>query len=367
MKLLQPFQLGPLTLPNRIVMAPMTRSRHPQTIPNDLAPTYYAQRASAGLIVAEATQVTPRGQGYPDTPGIFTDEHVAAWRKVTDLVHAAGGRIFLQLWHVGRISHSAYHDGRPPVAPSPVAPEGQTMLPDFSMTAYETPHALTAEEIAETVEQFRAGAANAKRAGFDGVEIHGANGYLIDQFLQSSTNRRDDAYGGSVKNRARFLFDVTEAVLQEWDADRVGVRLSPGGGFNDIRDDDPAETFGYVAEQLNDYALAYLHVIRAPDVAEVDGRTIDTVELVRRRYRGTLIAAGGFSRDEGERFLSEDRADLVAYARLFLANPDLPIRFATGARLNEPDQSTFYGGDVNGYTDYSIWEGADVEAHAQAA
>ncbi|MDX1531365.1 MAG: alkene reductase, partial [Rhodothermales bacterium] len=256
MTLLDPYTLGPLRLPNRLVMAPLTRSRHAGTVPNRLAPTYYAQRASAGLIVAEATQVEPRGQGYPDTPGIHAAEQVAAWRRVTDLVHAVGGRIVLQLWHVGRVSHSAYHSGAPPVAPSPVPAEGKAMTPDFQMVPFETPHALTVAEIAEVVDAFYEGARRAKEAGFDGVEIHGANGYLIEQFLATSSNRRDDAYGGSAERRVRFLTEVTEAVLGVWAPERVGVRLSFAQGANGVRDDDPEETFALAARRMDEASLA---------------------------------------------------------------------------------------------------------------
>ena len=262
MNLLSPFDLGPLRLPNRAVMAPMTRSRHPEAVPNALTATYYAQRASAGLIVSEATQVDPRGQGYPDTPGIYNDAQVAAWRGVTDLVHAVGGRIFLQLWHVGRVSHSAYHGGALPVAPSALPAEGKAMTPDFRLVPFETPHALTTDEIAEVVGQFGRGARLAKEAGFDGVEIHGANGYLIEQFLSSGSNHRDDDYGGSAENRVRFLSEVTEAVLESWDPERVGVRLAFGQGANGVYDDAPAETFGLAAQRMNEAGLVYIHAVR---------------------------------------------------------------------------------------------------------
>ncbi|MEM1054273.1 MAG: alkene reductase [Bacteroidota bacterium] len=371
MTLLTPFRLGDLTLPNRMVMAPLTRSRHPETVPNPLAPTYYAQRASAGLIIAEATQVTPRGQGYPITPGIHRAAQIDAWRAVTDLVHAVGGRIFLQLWHVGRVSHSAYHEGAPPVAPSALAAPGQVMLPDFSMAPFETPHALTLEEIRVTVEAFREGAANAREAGFDGVEIHAANGYLIEQFLSSGTNERDDAYGGSVPNRVRLLEEVTAAVLESWAPERVGVRFSFGQGTNGVHDESPVETFGYAAERMADAGLAYVHGVRSKNpLLDASGVEIDSIRLLRRHFRGAVIANGGYDRKEGEATVSDGRADLIAYGRPFLANPDLPIRYAAqatglGATLSEPDASTFYGGDAHGYTDYPIWNGIGVvEEHA---
>lgn len=367
MALLSPFALGPLLLPNRVVLAPLTRSRHADQIPYALAPTYYAQRASAGLMIAEATQVMPRGQGYPQTPGIYTDAHVEAWRAVTDLVHAVGGRIALQLWHVGRVSHSSYHGGALPVAPSAIPAEGQAMTPSFEMVDFETPHALTTDEIADTVAQYRHGARRAREAGFDAVEIHAANGYLIEQFLSSGSNQRTDAYGGSVENRLRFLREVTEAVLAEWPAERVGARLSFGAGANGVRDDDPQATFGAVAEWLSDAGLVYLHGIRpGPDAG------YDAVQLMRDHFDRAVIANGGYDRDEGEAVTEAGTADLVAYGRPFLANPDLPIRFAAQAAgldapLNEPDKSTFYGGGPEGYTDYPIWDGQQVDALAKAA
>ncbi|WP_420455108.1 alkene reductase [Rubrivirga sp.] len=369
MSLLSPFALGPLLLPNRVVLAPLTRSRHAGQVPTDLAPTYYAQRAGAGLLIAEATQVSPRGQGYPDTPGIYTDEQVEAWRGVTDLVHAVGGRIALQLWHVGRVSHSSYHGGARPVAPSAIAATGKAMTPDFQMVDFETPHALTADEIAETVGQFRHGARLARQAGFDAVEIHGANGYLVEQFLSSGSNRRTDAYGGPVEHRLRFLHEVTEAVLEEWPADRVGARLSFGAGANGVRDDDPTETFGAAAEMLSDAGLAYLHGIRPNaqmgTTGGLDG--LDAIRLLRDHFGGAVIANAGFDREQGEAIVDAGAADLVAYGRPFLANPDLPIRFAAQAAgldapLNEPDPATFYGGGAEGYTDYPIWDGRPAEA-----
>lgn len=358
MTLLTPVALGPLTLPNRLVMAPLTRSRHAGQVPTALAPTYYAQRASAGLLVAEATQVTPRGQGYPDTPGIYTDAQVEAWRAVTDLVHAVGGRIVLQLWHVGRVSHSAYHGGQPPVAPSAIAAPGKVMTPDFQMVPFETPHALTAREIADAVAAYRDGARRAREAGFDGVEVHGANGYLIEQFLSSGTNTRTDAYGGSVQNRLRFLDEVLEAVLAEWPAERVGIRFSFGQGANGVTDADPEQTFGLAAERVAEAGLVYVHAVR-PNThsGTAGGDPLDVFALVRRHYGGALVANADIDRAEGERLVATGAADLVAYGRLFLANPDLPVRFAAGAPLNTPDRSTFYGGDAHGYTDYPIWDG----------
>ena len=367
MKLLTPYRLGPLTLPNRLVMAPLPRSRHPDHIPNVLAPTYYAQRAAAGLLIAEATQVTPRGVGYPDTPGIHSDAQVAAWRAVTDLVHAVGGRIVLQLWHVGRRSHSAFLDGKLPVAPSPIRIAGKRVpLPDGSKADYEVPHPLSVDEIAETVEAFRIGAANAKRAGFDGVEIHAANGYLIEQFLASGTNTRTDAYGGSVPNRVRFLLDVTEAILQEWDADRVGVRFSFGTGANGVVDDDPVATSGFAIERMADAGLAYVHAMRPNRYMGTaqDGQP-DFIRLARQRFPRTVIANGDYDRTDGERSVRDGQADLIAYGRPFIANPDLPLRFAAqAAGLDAPiataNPRTYYGGGAAGYTDYPLWHASDV-------
>lgn len=348
MKLLSSYDLGALTLPNRVLMAPMTRNRAPGTVPTDLMATYYRQRASAGLLITEATQVDARGQGYPNTPGIHTDEQVDAWKTITDAVHDDGGRIFLQLWHVGRVSHASYHDGEQPLAPSAIRLEdGQAFTATGEMRPFTEPRALTTEEVEDVVEQYRVGAANARRAGFDGVEIHAANGYLIDQFLETSTNRRTDRYGGSLDNRLRFALDVTESVVGEWDDGRVGIRLSPGSTFNGMHDDDPHETFGTLAERLNDYPLAYVHVAENDPV---DGEPAHTI--VRPHTDHTLVVAGDYDRERGERVLQENRADLVAYARLFLANPDLPERFEQNAPLNDWDRDTFYGGDATGYTDY---------------
>ena len=346
MKLLDTYTLGNLELPNRVLMAPMTRNRATDTVPTDLMATYYQQRASAGLIISEATQVTPMGQGYPNTPGIHTREQIDAWKQITDAVHEAGGRIFLQLWHVGRISHPSFHGGNLPVAPSAIRPEGQTFTADGQMEPFATPRALETDELADVALQFRQGAENAEEAGFDGVEIHGANGYLLDQFLQSGTNRRTDRYGGSAQNRSRLLLEVTDAVLEVWDAERVGVRLSPGGTFNDMQDDNPEETFRTVVGALNERKLAYLHGVEA----DLGGKSAS--DLLRDAFNGTLIMAGGYERTSGEEALQTGQADLIAYARHFLANPDLPERFERDAPLNEWQQKTFYGGGEEGYTDY---------------
>ena len=345
--LFAPIKLGALELPNRIIMAPLTRSRAVAgNVPNPLAVTYYTQRASAGLIISEATQICPQGQGYPATPGIHTPEQVTGWRKITDAVHAAGGRIVLQLWHVGRISHSAYQPGgAAPVAPSAIAARGEVYTNE-GMVPLPTPRALETAEIPGVIAQYAAAAKHAKEAGFDGVEVHGANGYLLDQFLRDGTNHRTDAYGGSIQNRARLLLEVVDAVSAVWGADRVGVRLSPVGSFNDIADSTPQATFNYVAEQLSAKGLAYLHVVELND-----GAAFEFAEL-RKKYSGHYIACGGFDRETAIAAVAQGRADAVAFGKLFIANPDLPARLKAGAALNAWDEATFYGGDAKGYTDY---------------
>jgi N-ethylmaleimide reductase len=354
--LFSPVRVGPYTLPNRIVMAPMTRSRAGAgNVPGDLAVTYYVQRSSAGLIVTEATQVCPQGQGYINTPGIHSDDQVAGWRRVTDAVHAKGGRIFLQLWHVGRISHPLFQpDGGAPVAPSAIAAEGITYTPE-GPKPFGTPRALELEEIPDVVRQYAEGARRALEAGFDGVEIHGANGYLIDQFLRDGSNRRTDAYGGPVENRARFLLEVTAAVAGVWGPDRVGVRLSPTGAFNSMSDSDPETTFTYAARELDRFGLAYLHVVEPLGTTSV-------APLLRKVFRGPFILNGGYGRETADAALARGEADLISFGSLYLANPDLPERFAEGSSLNAPDPATFYGGDHRGYTDYPTRDAATAAA-----
>ncbi len=351
MRLLESYRLGELELPNRLVMAPMTRNRAPGGIPNELMARYYVQRSTAGLIVSEGTQVAPLGQGYQDTPGIYSDAQRDGWRLVTDAVHEAGGRIFAQLWHVGRVSHSYYHGGRP-VAPSAVAPPGKAYTPE-GIKPYETPHALSPDEVVAVVRQFAHGARTARAASFDGVEIHGANGYLVDQFLQTGSNGRDDDYGGSLENRLRFLDLVTEAVVAEWPERRVGVRLSPGGAVNGMHDDDPVETFSAAANLLNRFALAYLHVVEGPVGGEgPDDHAVCATDLLRPIFQGTLISTGSYSPETAERALEAGKADLIGFGRLFIANPDLPRRIARHAPLNEPQRATFYAPGPKGYIDY---------------
>jgi N-ethylmaleimide reductase len=346
-------RLGALDLPNRVVMAPMTRNRAgPGNVPTALNATYYAQRAGAGLIVTEATQVSPQGVGYPGTPGIHSAEQVAGWKLVTDAVHGAGGRIFLQLWHVGRISHPALQPGGAlPVAPSAIAPAGQAWTTN-GMEAFVTPRALETDEIPGIVEDFRRGARYAHDAGFDGVELHGANGYLIDQFLRDSTNKRTDRYGGSALNRARFLIGVTQALIGEWGRERVGVRLSPTNPYNDIADSHPAATFSTAARELNRLGIAYLHIVEpGPGDPVAEGEMPD-IRFFRQIWRGPLIANKGYDLERANAVLRNGDADLVSFAALYLANPDLDQRFRSGGPFNPPDRKTFYGGAAKGYTDY---------------
>jgi N-ethylmaleimide reductase len=362
--LFQPYKLGPLTLPRRIVMAPLTRSRarQPGNVPTSLNACYYAQRASAALIVSEATQVSMQGQGYAWTPGIHGREQVEGWRLVTEAVHEAGGRIFLQLWHVGRISHpSLQPDNMLPVAPSAITPAGNAFIEnekgEGQLVPFVRPRALQIEEMPYIVQQYVRGARNALAAKFDGVEVHGANGYLIDQFINSSTNHRTDAYGGPVANRARLLMEVVEAVSEVWGPDRVGVRLSPLGSLNDITDAEPETTFGAIAQALNDFRFAYLHIVNPAAAAIEKGEAPDAraqrmLALMREKYRGTLIIAGGFDRGTAEAWLEQGNADLIAFGRKFLANPDLPDRFRARKPLNADDPATYYGGGAKGYTDY---------------
>jgi N-ethylmaleimide reductase len=363
-KLFEPMRLGPLNLEHRIVMAPLTRSRaaQPGNVPSALMACYYEQRASAALIITEATQVSMQGQGYAWTPGIHSREQISGWRRVTRAVHDAGGLIFLQLWHVGRISHPALQpDQMLPVAPSAVTPSGKAFIenergePD--LVPFVRPRALQIEEMPYLVKQYERAARNAQLAGFDGVELHGANGYLPDQFLESRTNERSDAYGGRVENRARLLLEVVEAVSAVWGPDRVGVRLSPLSNFNDIGDDDPEATFGYAAGRLSDYGLAYLHIINPATAAlqsgeQPDERAQRMVALLREKYRGVLMIAGGFNRKTAEQWLEEGKADLIAFGRKFLANPDLPERLGEDSELNADDPTRYYGGGEKGYTDY---------------
>ena len=340
--LLDPIRIGDLDLPNRVFMAPLTRSRASEgRVPNDLMREYYAQRAGAGLILSEATSVTPMGVGYPDTPGIWSEAQVEGWKPITGAVHEKGGRIFLQLWHVGRISDPIYLDGRLPVAPSALAPEG-VVTRAKPPHPYVVPRALDRDEIPGVVEAYRQGAANAKAAGFDGVEVHGANGYLLQQFLHLASNVRTDDYGGSLQNRARLMMEVTDACLSVWGPNRVGMHLAPRGAGPG---EDAAETFGYVARELRKREVAFL--------CAREERQGDWVShTIRREFGGVFVANEKFDRASGEEALACGDADAVAYGRLYIANPDLETRFAKGAPLNEPDATTFYSPGPKGYTDY---------------
>ena len=345
-----PLQVGAFEIPNRIVMAPLTRCRASAgRVPNALMAQYYAQRAQAGFILSEATSVDPMGVGYPDTPGIWSREQVAGWKLITRAVHDAGGRILLQLWHVGRISHPSYLNGAQPVAPSAVAAAGHVSLLRPHQP-FPVPRALERAELSGVIEAYRRGAQNAQEAGFDGVEIHGANGYLLDQFLQDGTNLRTDDYGGSVENRARLMFEATDAAVSVWGADRVGLHLAPRGDSHDMKDSDPAATFSYVAREAGRRGLAFLCVregLAEPRMGPA----------LKKAFGGVFIANQGFTAAEAEAEIAAGNADAVAWGKLFIANPDLPTRFLQGAPLNAPDGETFYvspGGDrARGYTDYA--------------
>lgn len=351
--LFTPYGLGPYELANRLVMAPMTRNRAGEgNAPRAMNATYYAQRASAGLIITEAAQIAEQGIGYPATPGIHTDAQVAGWRLATDAVHAAGGLIFCQLFHGGRISHPDLQpSGALPVAPSAIAAVGEAFTHE-GPKPFVTPRALDSEEIPDIVEQFRDAAARAVEAEFDGVEIHAANGYLLDQFLRDGTNQRRDGYGGSVVNRVRLLREVVEAVGEVWGPERIGVRLSPLSAFNDIRDSNPEQTFTYAARILGELGLGYLHVVEEGFGAPGDAGPMFDLGAMRAAYPGTCMANGGYNRERGDRAIASGHADLISFGHLFLANPDLPERFRRRAALNEADVQTFYGGNEHGYTDY---------------
>ncbi len=349
--LFDPLVVGDLTLPNRIVMAPLTRARAgDERLPNALMARYYAERASAGLILTEATSVTPQGVGYAATPGVWSDRQVAGWKIVTDAVHAAGGRIFLQLWHVGRISDPMFLDGALPVAPSAIAAGGHVSLVR-PQRPFVTPRALELDEIGDVVAAFRKGAENAKLAGFDGVEVHGANGYLLDQFLQDSTNRRTDAYGGPIENRARLLLEVVDECISVWGAGRVGVHLAPRGDAHTMGDSNPAETFGYVARELGKRRIAFICARESLGDNRLGPQ-------LKQAFGGVYIANERFTKDTAQQTLDAGEADAVAWGQLFIANPDLPARFKHDAELNQPNPATFYGAGPEGYVDYPALETA---------
>jgi N-ethylmaleimide reductase len=356
-ELFEPYQLGRLRLPNRIVMAPLTRNRAGVgNVPGPLAVEYYAQRATAGLIVSEATQVIPEGQGYEATPGIHSAEQIAGWRTVTDRVHANGGRIFLQLWHVGRVSHRDLQpNGQQPVAPSAITAKTKTYLKGAFVETTE-PRALALGEIPGIIDAFRKGAANAIAAGFDGVEIHGANGYLLDQFAKDRANTRTDAYGGSIENRAKLMVEVSAAVATEVGADRTGIRVSPVTPANDIADSDPQALFNHIVERLDALNLVYIHVVEGATGGPRDNIPFD-YQALRQRFRGAYIANNGYTLELANDALAAGRADLICFGRPFVANPDLVERLKRGAALNEVDRATLYGGDSKGYTDYPALAG----------
>ena len=351
--LFSPVQIGACELPNRIVMASMTRNRAgPGEAPTELMATYYAQRASAGLIVSEGTQISPQGQGYPGTPGIFSLAQIEGWRHVTEEVFVHHGRIFCQLWHVGRVSHPLLQpDGALPVAPTALAPAGKLWTPQ-GMQPFVTPRTLETAELAALVDDYRKAAANALTAGFDGVELHAANGYLIDQFLRDGSNRRIDRYGGSVANRTRLLIEVTEALIGEAGSARVGVRLSPTNPFNDMADSNPAALFGHATDELDRFGLAYLHIVEPGESDPLGRGARPDGTFLRARWHGPLMLNKGYDLARANAAIADGTADLISFATLYLANPDLPARLARGGPFNPPDRATFYGGGAKGYTDY---------------
>ncbi|WP_321956780.1 alkene reductase [Paraburkholderia bannensis] len=365
--LFQPVRLGRHSLAHRVAMAPLTRSRagQPGNVPTPMNVEYYRQRAGAALIVTEATQVSQQGQGYAWTPGIHSAEQIEGWRTVSDAVHAEGGKIFLQLWHVGRVSHPIFQPGGGlPVAPTAMPVPGKTFIVDSdgkgAWADVPVPQALTLDGIAQIVQDFRVAARHAMQAGMDGVEIHAGNGYLIDQFINSASNHRTDAYGGSIDNRTRLLFDIVAAVTDEVGAENVGVRLTPMGRFMGMGDDTPEATFGQIAGRLNDWNLAYLHLVEPAIVGTVKDEKYDPrwdaiIELMRRQFKGVLMLAGGYTLETATRALESGRADLIAFGRPFIANPDLPARLRDALPLNEADPATFFGGDESGYIDYPVF------------
>ncbi len=348
--LFKPIQLGALTLPNRILMAPLTRCRaEDDHVPGDLMAEYYAQRASAGLIIAEATMVLPGNSAFWREPGIYSDAQIAGWQKVTQAVHAAGGQIVLQIWHGGRACHPLLNDGATPVAPSAIAITGDEVHTPKGKQPYVTPRALDAAELPAIVAGFQQAAKNAKLAGFDGVEVHGANGYLLDEFLRDGANKRSDNYGGAIENRARLLIEVLSAVIEVWGSERVGLRISPLNSYNSMLDSDPIGLVTWLAERLNAFDLAYLHVMRGDFFQQQQG---DVLSPVRALYQGKLIANMGYSAEEAEAAIAEGKVDAIAFGMGFLANPDFPARIKAGASLNQPHPSTFYSLGAKGYTDY---------------
>ncbi|MGB7443298.1 MAG: alkene reductase [Coleofasciculaceae cyanobacterium] len=361
--LLSPYQLGDLSLGNRVVMAPLTRSRAGgERMPNSLMAQYYSQRASAGLIITEATVISPQGNGWLHSPGIYSEEQAEAWKQSVEAVHSQGGKIFLQLWHTGRASHTSFHENAQlPVAPSAIKINGDYIHTPLGKQPYETPRALETQEIPGIVEDYRKAAERAKNAGFDGVEIHSANGYLIDEFLQSKTNQRSDRYGGSLENRYRFLQEITEAILTVWSSERVGVRLSPNGSFNDMGSPDFRETFLYVAKQLSTYGLAYLHIMDGLGFGFHELGEPMTLTEFREVFTGSLIGNCGYTKETAEAAIQEENADLIAFGRPFISNPDLVERFANRWELNPlAEMEVWYSFDEEGYTDFPTYQEAQT-------
>jgi len=351
--LFSPVTVGDMTLANRMVMAPLTRNRADKhNAPHDINVTYYRQRATAGLIITEASQVSPEGVGYPGTPGIYSDEQVAGWKKITDAVHAEGGHIFIQLWYCGRVSHpDLLPDNQTPVAPSAIQPSGEAVTFE-GMKAFMTPRALEIDEIPGIIAQYKHAAEMAKKAGFDGVEVHAANGYLIDQFLRDGSNQRTDQYGGNAENRMRLLNEVLDTVIEVWSSSRVGVRFSPENSFNDMSDSNASEHFSYFVSQLNTRNLAYLHMLEGDMMSE--STTVD-YRALRAGYNGVYMANCGYDKARANQSLSNGDSDLIAFGVPFLANPDLVYRYQQNLALNDADSNTFYGGTEHGYTDYPFF------------
>ncbi len=362
--LLEPYKLGNITLKNRVIMAPMTRSRadNEENKPTDMHVEYYTQRAGAGLIITEGAQVSERAVGYVNTPGIHTPEQVEGWKKVVDAVHEKDGKIFIQLWHVGRISHPKFHNGNKPLAPSAVNPNSKVYTPEgFEQTT--EPKEMSIQEIQETIQEFKHASQIAKDAGFDGVEIHSSNGYLFHQFFNKNANQRTDEYGGSIQNRARFFFDVLDAITEVWPENQIGCRFNPSlhKSFGIIATEESIETFDYIIEKLNAYDLAYVHLSEPfTDVSDVPYLVKNIAKHYRKIYKGTLMINNGFDRESGNKVIEEGDADLVAYGKLFISNPDLPERFKNKWPIAEYDEDTFYTTGKEGYTDYPAYEGEKV-------
>ena len=358
--LLESYQLGDITLKNRVIMAPMTRSRadNPENAPTDMHVEYYRQRAGAGLIISEGSQVSKRAVGYVNTPGIHTPEQVAGWKKVTEAVHAEDGKIFMQLWHVGRISHPKFHEGDKPLAPSAINPNEKVYTPEGFEETTE-PKAMTIQEIQETVQEFKQAAQMAKDAGFDGVEIHSSNGYLIHQFFNKNANQRTDDYGGNIQNRARFFFEILEAISEVWPENKIGCRFNPSlhKVFGITASEESIPTFDYIVEKLNAYDLAYVHLSEPfSDVSDIPYLETEIAKHYRKIYKGTLMINNGFDRESGNKVINEGNADLVAYGKWYISNPDLVKRFENKWPLAEFDQDTFYTTGKEGYTDYPTYK-----------